>query len=548
MIRPALAFHLTTALFLVQCGDAATSDPTVLEPTDTGVDAGSVALDAAAPEDAGFDPSPEPGVVETRQGAVIGTQVADTLVFLGVPYAAPPTGPRRWSAPEAPPNFDGRFMATDFGPRCPQTDSDGQPTGSEDCLHLNIWTPTDAPGRRRLPVLFFIHGGGNVRGSTREVLYDGRPLSEDHDVLVVTINYRLGALGYLVHPELDTADEPSGNYGILDQIRALQWVRDNIANFGGDPDRVMIFGESAGARNTCILVASPGASGLFAAALMQSGPCTARTRANVSATSRVQIERSGCAEAAGGEIACLRGKTAMEIIQDNPPVVVVGAPNDNPGPHVDGRVIPAQPYARIAAGEHHRVPMVIGSNADETSRSVPSLPTAADYEAQVRSQFGALADVILSQYPAMDFSSPRAAFVALTTDAQFTCNARADARAFAQGQTEPVFRYFWTQGLDAAPRLAPFGAYHAVELFFVFQTLRLAGYQPTDAETQLAERVGEYWTELATTGDPNGTGDMTWPTYDSATEPVLVFDADGIQTATGIRAARCDFWDQWLGR
>lgn len=507
-------------------------------------------------QDAGASCAPatgEPGVVDTTEGAVRGVPADGerTWVFRGIHYAAPPVGARRW-APPAPPECRASVYSADrFGPRCPQAD-DGQPVGAEDCLHLNIWTLSTALTGPPRPVLFFIHGGGNAQGSTVEgtptqILYDGRFLSETHGVVVVTINYRLGALGYLVHPDLD-GPVPSGNYGIQDQIRALEWVRDNIRGFGGDPDRVMIFGESAGARNTCILVSSPLARGLFSAALMQSGACLARDRADVLMRSATQIAASGCMGAVEGEIACLRTRTAEAIIRDNPPVVTVGGANMNPGPYVDGRVIPEQPHAAIRAGRHNRVPFVIGANADETARSAPQIPTVAAYEALIRAELRGLADPVLALYPASAFPSPRDAYVAVTTDAQFVCNARADARDAARGQTEPVYRYFWTQGLDASPRLAAFGAYHAVELFFVWDNLTLAGYAPTAEESSLARTVGGYWTSLAARGDPNGPGRPTWPTYDHVVDPSLVLDAGGTEVQNGVRNERCDFWDRVTGR
>ena len=553
---------IVTSVLLAACSDDAR-------------DLGSADVPRAQPDvgvetDAGFDDRPDSGidggslcgaavtgqpeVVATNRGAVRGRVSGGALVFLGIPYAAPPIGPRRWAAPASPDCFDAIFEASSFGARCPQVNDDGVAIGEEDCLTLNVWTPQDAPGNRQRPVLFFIHGGGNAQGSSQQgvgeqILYDGRRLTEAHDVVVVTINYRLGALGYLVHSELEDGDAPSGNYGILDQIQALEWVQDNISEFGGDPTRVMIFGESAGARNTCILVASPLASGLFSGALMQSGGCSARTRDDVLATSRTQIAASGCSGAAGGEIACLRQRTARELIADNPPVVVVGARNENPGPHIDGRVIPAQPHERIQAGEHNDVPFVVGSNADETSRSMPAVATREAFEDQVRARFGDfLSASILSAYNVDDYPSPRAALIAVTTDAQFTCTARANARDAAMGQTQPVFRYFWTQGLDASPRLSAFGAFHAVELFFVFDNLRLAGYQPTDGEVALAGSVGRYWTRLASQGDPNSDGETLWPTYEPTNDPVLVLDAEGIQPRNGIRTAQCDMWDRLTGR
>lgn len=547
-ILPILAF------VLVACGEEVRESADAGSSSDLGGGSDLGAPDAPDAGHCGPSSTGVLGVVDTTEGALEGASVGgEVWAFRGVPFAAPPTGPLRWAAPQPPECRESLLSADRVGPACPQTNAQGEPTGDEDCLQLNIWTSRDAleEGPPR-PVLFFIHGGGNAQGSTgvgvgSDLLYDGQPLVAAQDVVVVSTNYRLGVLGYMVHPELASL-AASGNYGIQDQVRALEWVRDNIRNFGGDPNRVMIFGESAGARNVCTLVASPSARGLFSAALMQSGGCTSRSRAEVLATSTTQVQASGCSGAEGGEIPCLRAKTATQLIRDNPLSVVVGAPNANPGPYVDESVIPEQPYLALRAGRHNAVPIVIGANADETSRSVPEFPTREAYQSFVRLNFGGVAEEILSLYPVSAFSSPTGAWTALTTDAQFVCPSRANARDAALGQTLPVYRYFWTQGLDASPRLAPFGAYHAVELFFVWDRLNLGGYRPTSSESGLAATVGGYWSSLAARGDPNREGQPSWPRYDPATDPTLVLDADGITVERGIRGARCDFWNRLAGR
>ncbi len=471
-------------------------------------------------------------------------------VFRGLPYAAPPVGNLRWRPPQPPGCYVGEFDATAFGPECPQLEAspDGpRPLGEEDCLYLNVWGPL---GERALvPVLVFIHGGGNVQGSATvrfgtELLYDGRALASEQRVVIITLNYRLGALGWLTHPALDREDArpDSGNYGLLDQIRALEWIRDNVAAFGGDPERVMVFGESAGAVNTCALVASPQAAGLFSSALMQSGGCQVATREQVRAASDELVAATDCAGATD-IAACLRSRSPERLLEDYPPTISVAGPSGDLRPHVDGALLQDQPRRVIESGRHNHVPFVIGANADETSRDVPQLDSDEAYEELVRSTYGPLAAGILARYPVADFPSPRAAYVAVTTDSRFVCTSRRDARSAASGQTAPVHRYFFTQGLEASPALSPLGAWHGLELFFVFQRLRVGGYQPTEEEIELAQTMGGYWSRLAETGNPAMLPGAPWPIYDAESDRTLVMEGASIGVVEGIRTARCDFWD-----
>jgi para-nitrobenzyl esterase len=519
--------------------------------TDAPLDAGPQ-VDGSTPLDADPIGCPsEPGgedVVVTQQGAARGVIEGGALMFRGIPYAIPPLGDLRWRPPVPPACFEGTFDATTFGPKCPQLE-EGIPIGEEDCLQLNVWSPRNVSNA---PVLFFIHGGGNAQGSAvntvgGELFYDGRTLAEEHQVVVVTINYRLGPLAWLTHPELDaeSALDISGNYGTLDQIAALTWVKENIAAFGGDPERVMIFGESAGARNVCVLVASPLAAGLFSAALMQSGGCSVSSTEDVLAVTREQIERSGCESASEGEVACLRSKSPATLLSDNPPVIdVIGMPS-HLQPHIDGHVVLGQPDQILREGRHNHVPFIIGANRDETARQVPLMITEAQYEQLVASLLGPLAPQALALYPVSAYGSARAAYVAMTSDAKFICTARRDARAADAGQEEPVYRYFFTQSLSA-PMLSRFGAFHGLELFFVFDSLMLGGYQPTAEETALASLLRSYWTTFAGTGDPNRAGAPVWAPYDAAIDDTLVLTGTTSAMADGIRTTECDFWDSLL--
>lgn len=515
--------------------------------TDAAPDAAPDAVPDATPPDAGGPACPQPAPanpneVATAAGLIKGRQEGNVRIFLGIPFAAPPVGDLRWRAPAdpgcLPPNG---FEATRFGPQCPQLDADGAPTGDEDCLQLNVWAPATGTGH---PVMVFIHGGGNVQGSATvgaagQILYDGARLAGPHDVVVVTLQYRLGALGWLVRPSLADADGRQGNYALLDEVAALQWVQAHIEAFGGNPNQVMIFGESAGAVNVCTLVASPRAAGLFDVSLMESGACLLPTAADVERAGREQTEAVGCVGA--NEAECLRSKTAFELLTAYPPEVGVASRGSTLQPYIDGVVLPDQPETIIRAGRHNRGVFVAGANSDETAQFVPNIADAAAYEAAIRAQFGVYANRVLEAYPLNDFPTAREAMVAVTTDARFVCTTRRAVRAASLHG--PAYLYHFSQALDNAPRLHILGAYHGLELFFVFQNLEFAGYRPSPAERALSVAMGGYWTRLATTGDPNGGDAPVWPTHDAAGDGHLLLDGAGVTPGTGLRQARCNFWD-----
>jgi para-nitrobenzyl esterase len=494
------------------------------------------------------DVTPRPGTVVTDRGAVTGVESGSTWAYLGIPFAAPPVGALRWKPPAPAACWTGERAAKEWGPSCPQSDETGAApvTGDEDCLQLNVWTPKSASGA--LPVMVWIHGGGFVGGSASQAtagihLYDGQRLAEKTNAVIVTINYRLGVLGYLAHPLLDAEDthKASGNYAMLDQIAALQWVQRNAAAFSGDPKHVMIFGESAGGANVCSLVASPLAKGLFSAAAMQSGGCTARTQADAAAQGAKVVAAAKC-DSAGDVLACLRAIPAKDMVNALPVKVDVAGAGNGYGATIDGWFLSGKPIDIIGAGGHNAVPMIVGTNAQETSRAVPIAvdATAADYEKAVRALFGATADAVLAHYPVADYPSPWAAYVALTSDAKFICGARKAVRALDEGQLEPVFRYSFTHAIET-PKLKPLGAWHGADILFLFDRIDLGGYVATPGERAIAGVFQGAWSRLAATGNPNGGTMPKWPEW-ASDDPYLVID-DPIATGTGLRTAQCDFWD-----
>jgi para-nitrobenzyl esterase len=449
--------------------------------------------------------------------------------------------------------WDGTRAATDYGSACPQKNVlTGHVDGNEDCLTLNVWTPkVDAAAK--LPVLVFIYGGANVLGATDERilsnLYDGHALASREQAVVVTPNYRLGALGFFADPSLD-AESPhgvSGNQGTLDQIAALKWVQDNIARFGGDPSRVLLFGESAGAINTCTLVASPLAAGLFSRAMMESGGCGAHSQAAMKATSLALAKKLSCTTDVAG---CLRGLTTAELVgatdsfadmlkdltQFKPEEGLVGAMPWSSS--VDGYVLPDFPLAVIAGGHHNKVPLGVGSNSNEGAIFAPAgTVLCSQYESDMKAIFGSNSAKVLAQYPCHALQ-PRQAEIDAITDFLFTCTARHTARAAAASGS--VFRYFFTHGASYGLEQS-LGAYHSAELAYVFNTFGAKAYIPTPGEKTLAADIEDYWGSLAATGSP-ATGALGWPAYKQPGEQVLHLDTT-LSTSSDARPTQCDFWD-----
>lgn len=499
---------------LAACGDDATSTPDAPAPC---------VPSAGAPGER----------VTTTSGVVRGAMDGGTWAYKRVPFAAAPIGDLRLASPAPATCATEEIDATALGPMCPQV-ADGAYAGDEDCLQLNVWAPIAASAPR--PVMLWIHGGGNSVGTAVNPIYDGRRLAEAGDVIVVSANYRLAQLGFLAVPGLDTG---SGNYGTLDQIAALEWIRDNISAFGGDPGNVTIFGESAGARNVCTLLAATPAAGLVHRAIMESGACKfLPTRATAESTSAMVVAAVGCAGQADVP-ACLRAVPAETMIRALPgdPSALGSSPYQST---IDGTILVEQPSAAMAAGRHNAVPFMVGANANETGAVAPAVMTETAYANLLHAQFGTtLGDRVLAQYPASRFPTPRAAFVRVTTDARFVCPSREIARAADAGQTAPVFRYFFQYGDPS-----PFGAVHGLDVPFVFGTFSAIvtqagqGYQPTATDLAVSAAVQTAWTTFARAGTPTTT--PAWPAWTPA-DPTLVIGAT-LTTMDGIRTDDCDFW------
>lgn len=504
-----------------------------------------------------------PGLRATREGLVLGEVDSDGRQrFLGIPYVAPPLAGLRWRAPQPAAPRPWVLAATALGPSCPQRAvSEGffpSDLGviDEDCLRLNIWTPA-ADGAPK-PVMVWIHGGGLTQGSASErradggPFYDGARLSDD-GVVMVSINYRLGPLGFAAFREFagEAPDHPTaGNYGLLDQIAALTWVRDNIAEFGGDPTRVTIFGESAGGVSVCALLASPRARGLFHRAIIQSGNCR-RSLAGLSTASGnqeagyVQGERIvaalGCA-AASDRRACLRAQPWPRLIEVLQPTVGFGRSGENFGLLIDQYSLTQTPGLAMETGSAAPVPLIVGVNADEYTTLLPPEsrpPTVAAYEALVRSSFPMIAPLVLAQYPASAYPAPWYAWADLLDDLNFACPARLAAERHVRNG-HPAWRYVYTHVFANAT--APLGAFHGGELGFLFGPA--AGF--TASEVALSASIQRYWTRFAATGDPTGGSDPAWPARTTALDIGLELSAARVGRLDDYRRSQCEFWARFI--
>jgi para-nitrobenzyl esterase len=473
---------------------------------------------------AGLSRAAEPLHVD---GGALADTAPDALgirAFKGIPYAAPPTRSLRWKPPQAVAAWNGVRTATDWGPRCVQSNrlGDIDPLNrrmDEDCLYLNVWTPAKTSAEK-LAVMVWIHGGSNLNGAGSQPEYDGAPLA-GKGVVVVTINYRLDIFGFLATPELTAESDThaSGNYALLDQITALKWVHNNIAAFGGDPSRVTVFGESAGSLDISLLMASPLAKGLFARAIGESGGALTPIVAFGPKPLNVG-ERDGAAFVASlgtPSLAELRARPAAELLD-----AILKKPITYGFGVIDGYVVPEHPAQSFANGRQNDVPLLVGWNADEGTlfaSRIPFPPSAPSYADRVRAQFKDQAERVLKLYP--PGSTPdedKAAFAELFGDEIIGYGSWAWAERATVSGRAPVYRYRFTRRPPGAPLssinpLTAPGVYHSAELYYVFNTLGAREWLWETDDRHLADTMSSYWTNFAKTGDPNGPDLPQWIAY-----------------------------------
>jgi para-nitrobenzyl esterase len=491
---------------------------------------------AQAPPKTSADPS-----VTVKSGHLRGSLTADGVaVFKNIPFAQPPVGDRRWKEPLPESPWKGVRDATGMGPMCHQNDNK-QFRHDEDCLQLNVWTQK-WPMTSQVPVMVWIHGGGNTAGSGIEALFNGETLAR-HGLVLVTVNYRLGLFGFFSHPGLkaESSHHATGNYGLQDQIRALQWVKENIARFGGNPANVTVVGESAGAADVNALIASPLAKGLFQRVIAESGPVGATP-------TRAEAEKSGEEFAArfgfSGDqaVAKLRALSFEELLAKT-------GPGAGPGPSLsisaDGWVLPESPQKIFADGRQQKVALLIGSNSQEMQGG-RGIATAADLRDTITQRFGPLADRALTAYGFNGSAEPAVdpdygpILTQWTTDTSFRCGTVQELNWHtAAGNTG--YQYQFSRTVHGKE---PMGAAHASEIPFVFGTLpvwqKRNGYN--DSDKDYAKIMQAYWTNFADKGDPNGEGLVKWPKYDATARAYLNFSDAGPVAREGLRRAVCDVY------
>lgn len=482
--------------------------------------------------------------IKTEAGMVAGA-MADTAirVFKGVPFAAPPVGPLRWRPPQPVRPWSGVRMAVEFGPDCPQTIEVGSraPSMGEDCLYLNIWTPADAQNGS-LPVMVYIHGGSYLSGSSSEARMDGTALAHE-GLVVVTIHYRVGLFGFLAHPSLtrESPQRSSGNYGLLDQIAALQWIRANIAGFGGDPGRITAFGVSAGSASLSLLLASPLGKDLYHRAILES-PGAARRLASLS-------EAEAAGTALGSDIEALRRLSGSEILARTgllaPKVRGLTTPRVL-RPIRDGWVIPEDERPVFKGGRLHPMPIIVGTNLDEGTEFVTTWPvqTREQYRTLVESSFPGAVERAFAAYPASSDAEVRPRLAELFADTQFNYGTRLLAQSMAASERR-TWRYLFTR--RRAHRQD--GPHHGQEVHYVFGNLsaRYPGEAPEfDAtDERVSTAMMKAWAAFATKGDPNHPGLAPWARYDPAADNYLEF-GDLIRPGAGWRRTQLDFLDEFF--
>ena len=460
---------------------------------------------------------------EVTGGKLQGVVASGIASFEGVPFAAAPVGENRWRSPQPVVPWTGVKMANAMAPACLQDTRMaarlGAPTAvSEDCLYLNIWTPAKTP-RDKLPVMVWVYGGAFVGGATNWPLYDGTHFA-GRGVVLVSVAYRVGAFGFLAHPELsEESGKGSGNYGLEDQIAGLKWVHDNIARFGGDPQRVTVFGESAGGISVSMLAASPAARGLFQRAISESGGSLTPPRSQGGAGVPVQ----SWAEDNGKAFFAALGAANLKAARAVPADKIMGAAQVVRGfwPVLDGHIIVGDEFELYSAGRFNDTPVLIGTNSDEGAAFTPGKVTPADYEKQIRGTYGEKADLILAANPHSTDEEAHTAAKNNFRDSVFAWSTWRWASLQSQHKSKGrAYLYYFDHRTPASPS----GSSHATEIAFVFGNLANAFTPLTDAERALSELMSSYWVNFARNGDPNGPGLPPWPAFSDQAPKVMHFD------------------------
>lgn len=496
--------------------------------------------------------------VKLDSGPISGSQDGGIWSYLGIPYAAPPVGELRFREPQPVEKWEHVRACTEYGPACPQNDPSemsGGDTGpvDEDCLYLNVWTPASEPSER-MPVMVWIHGGGFTTGAGSLALYNGANLAS-RGVVVVTINYRLGPLGFLAHPALTEEDVngSSGNYGLLDQIEALEWVQRNIAGFGGDAGNVTIFGESAGGISVCDLMVSPLSEGLYHRAISESGPYTTASFPSGSIRTLDDAEQAGerFAEALGVEeeedvAAALRDAGVEDLLTAANEMTTPVTGTLKFSPVIDGWLLPDDPAALFAAGKQHPVSLLVGTNADEGTIFAPEV-SLQQYQALVNFVYRGKAQEVLDLFPAASDQEAMTSLERLITEMGFAAQARFAAKCVSSSGND-AYLYQFTQVVDS-PLAVDLGSFHGLEIPYVFGNLdafRRFGLEPGESDIALSSVMMDYWTSFAAEGVPLSTKGPVWPAYTAQSDQYIELGG-AFTVKSGLFTQACDLADTMLG-
>ena len=485
--------------------------------------------------------------VKTADGLISGKVAAEDHVtaFLGVPFAVPPVGELRWRPPVPPPGWKGVRVADRLGSSCMQPivkerlpwteEFHEQNEVSEDCLYLNIWSPKVSP-KAKLPVIVFIHGGGYVSGSGGVAVYNGSHLAAG-GIVVITINYRLGVFGFLAHPELsaESAEHASGDYGLLDQIQALKWVKKNISRFGGDPGRLTVWGQSAGATSIGALIASPLTSGLFERAVADSGLGMAIYPFVMSSLE--------VAEHGGVKFAAAHHATSIKALRAIPAADLLPGPHDYPLafiPIIDGYVLPDSPQELSRRGKDNDVPIITGYQANDSMLFAPPVGTVEQYNTLAIKQYGELASEFMALYPATDLAQAKEM-------QRRSCQDRDRVSMFLwathrlENHKSSIYTYFFDRAIPW-PQQPQFGAFHTGEIPYLFENLAVLDRPWEKTDYQVSKITSSYLTQFARRGDPNGQGLPPWTAVQSGTKTVMEIGEEMHAMPIAADLQRIEFW------
>jgi para-nitrobenzyl esterase len=466
-------------------------------------------------------------IVKTTTGAISGIEKNNIQIFKGIPFAQPPVGDLRWKAPQPVKPWKDIKQCIAFGPSPMQFEPMPfmcwseeylipKAPISEDCLYLNVWAPKKSSTKKA--VLVYIYGGGFMSGGAGCAIYDGTEMAKK-DIVYVSINYRVGVFGFLAHPELskESANNVSGNYGLLDMVAALKWVKENIAAFGGDPSRVTIAGQSAGAFAVNFLAASPLTKGLIHGAIAESGgsilPSSIRPNIHLKEAEVMGVDYAK--KLACNNIQDLRNKSAKEILSSN---------GGLSAPFEDGFVVPNSMMETYKNGKQNDIPTLLGWNLDDKIMGSP-VPAKQFIEA-IKKQFGANAESLLTQYGASNDAEAAASQGDLSRDQTFGVQGYVWATLQSEKGKAPLYVYNFNRKLPALTPANDFGAFHTGEVPYAYNNLHTVNNRPfTKADYDLADQMSSYWVNFVKTGNPNSTGLIQWPTYKKETKQIIQLDA-----------------------